>query len=41
MVAMSEDTELLRRYARAGDEEAFAELVQRYVGLVFHARDYD
>src|SRR5262245_32218128 len=30
-----EDTELLRRYARDGDEKAFAELVRRRIGLVY------
>lgn len=32
---MNEDIELLRRYASAQSEEAFRELVQRRVGLVF------
>lgn len=31
------DSELLRRYAQAGDESAFAELVRRHVALVYHA----
>ncbi|MBL9186017.1 MAG: sigma-70 family RNA polymerase sigma factor [Opitutaceae bacterium] len=31
------DAELLRRYADARDEGAFAELVRRYLGLVYHA----
>ncbi len=31
------DAELLRRYAAARDEAAFAELVRRYLGLVYHA----
>ena len=30
---MIEDAELLRRYAEEGSEEAFAELVQRHLGL--------
>ncbi len=34
---MSEDAELLRRYATAQSEAAFAELVQRHVDLVFSA----
>ena len=37
MVAISEDAELLRRYAYEGDEAALAELVRRYLGLVYHA----
>jgi RNA polymerase sigma factor (sigma-70 family) len=32
---MTEDSELLRRYAESRSEEAFAELVQRRVGLVY------
>lgn len=32
---MLEDTELLRRYAESRSEEAFAELVQRRIGLVY------
>lgn len=32
-----DDAELLRRYAEAGAEDAFAELVRRYVGLVYQA----
>jgi RNA polymerase sigma factor (sigma-70 family) len=32
---MSEDSELLARYRASGDQEAFAELVQRYVDLVW------
>ena len=31
------DTELLRRYAADGDEAAFAELVRRYLNLVYFA----
>ena len=31
------DAELLRRYSREGVEEAFAELVRRYLALVYHA----
>jgi RNA polymerase sigma factor (sigma-70 family) len=31
------DSELLRRYVTARDQAAFGELVQRYVGLVYHA----
>ncbi|MES2697966.1 MAG: sigma-70 family RNA polymerase sigma factor [Verrucomicrobiota bacterium] len=34
---MIDDTELLRRYALEGDEAAFAELVERYAGLVYGA----
>src|ERR1700722_4312114 len=34
---MTPDGELLRRYAEAGSEAAFAELVQRYVDLVYSA----
>lgn len=34
---MNDDTALLRRYAMGGDEEAFAELVQRHVNLVYSA----
>src|SRR3954469_7265556 len=30
-----EDSELLRRYAEEGDQDAFAELVERRVGLVY------
>jgi RNA polymerase sigma factor (sigma-70 family) len=33
----TDDAELLRRYAAGGDEAAFAELVRRYLGLVYHA----
>jgi len=36
-VTMTPDGELLRRYAEAGSEAAFAELVQRYVDLVYSA----
>jgi RNA polymerase sigma factor (sigma-70 family) len=32
---MNEDSELLERYARTGDEDAFGELVRRHVGLVY------
>lgn len=32
-----EDMELLREYARAGSESAFAEVVERHVGLVYSA----
>lgn len=31
------DAELLRRYVRERAEDAFAELVRRYVALVYHA----
>ena len=34
---MTDDAELLRRYAKARDERAFAELVRRHLGLVYHA----
>lgn len=34
---MSDDAELLRRYAEENSEPAFAELVQRHLGLVYHA----
>ncbi|MEO5957758.1 MAG: sigma-70 family RNA polymerase sigma factor [Opitutaceae bacterium] len=37
MLTSPDDSELLRRYAHAGEEEAFAELVRRYLGLVYHA----
>src|SRR3954463_6968618 len=32
---MTEDAELLRRYAEEKSEQAFAELVQRRIGLVY------
>ena len=34
---MTDDAELLRRYAEEKSEEAFAELVERHLGLVYHA----
>ncbi len=34
---MLEDAELLRRYAGEKSDEAFAELVRRHLGLVYHA----
>ena len=34
---MVDDTALLRRFAKTGEEDAFAELVQRHIGLVFHS----
>src|ERR1700687_416383 len=34
---MIDDNELLLRYAEQGSEPAFAELVQRHLGLVYHA----
>jgi RNA polymerase sigma factor (sigma-70 family) len=34
---MTDDAELLRRYAEESSEEAFAELVRRHLGLVYHA----
>ncbi len=34
---MSTDAELLQRYARDRDERAFAELVQRHLGVVYGA----
>ncbi len=34
---MIQDSELLRRYAETDSEEAFAELVQRHLGLVYSA----
>src|SRR4051812_17198433 len=32
-----DDVELLRRYAETKSQEAFAELVRRHLGLVYHA----
>lgn len=34
---MTDDAELLRRYAENCDEEAFAELTQRHLSLVYYA----
>src|SRR4051812_5543658 len=34
---MSDDAELLRRYAEEHSEEAFAEFVRRHLGLVYSA----
>lgn len=34
---MNDDTELLRRYVEEGAEAAFAEWVQRHLGLVYAA----
>src|ERR1700693_1267111 len=34
---MSEDAELLRRYAVEHSEDAFTELIQRHVGLIYSA----
>jgi RNA polymerase sigma factor (sigma-70 family) len=34
---MSDDAELIRRHVSEGSSEAFAELVQRHLGMVFHA----
>jgi TonB family protein len=34
---MCDDAELIRRYKAEGSDEAFAELVQRHLGMVFHA----
>lgn len=34
---MNDDADLLRQYADHGSEAAFAELVQRHLGLVYHA----
>ncbi len=36
-ITMSDDAELLRRYADTRDETAFAELVRQHLGLVYHA----
>ena len=36
-MATPDDAELLQRYVRERAEDAFAELVRRYVGLVYHA----
>ena len=35
--AMSDDIELLRRYAEEGSEEAFRDLVSRHIDLVYSA----
>ena len=37
MDTMNDDAELLRQYADNGSEDAFAELVRRHLGLVYHA----
>lgn len=34
---MTDDAELIRRYAEQRSEEAFAELVRRHLGLVYSA----
>jgi hypothetical protein len=34
---MSDEIELLRRYAEEGSEEAFRELVRRHIDLVYAA----
>ena len=34
---MTDASELLRRYAETGDEEAFRQLVERHVGIVYSA----
>jgi DNA-directed RNA polymerase specialized sigma24 family protein len=34
---MPDDSELIRRYAESGSEEAFAQLVARNLSLVYHA----
>ena len=36
-MAMMDDSALLHRYAEERSEEAFAELVRRHIGLVYHA----
>jgi RNA polymerase sigma factor (sigma-70 family) len=36
-MGMTEDTELLRRYTETGSEDAFTELVRRYLPLVYSA----
>jgi len=34
---MNDESELLRRYADERAEVAFAEIVRRHIGLVYHA----